>query len=230
MLDPNNTFFTADPHFGHDALYHSVKGMRRVEVKNGRPKGFKNSDEGDAYMIKQYNEVVPPGGITVIIGDFTFGRADKRGLDYWKEIVSQLNGTIMFVLGNHDDAVPVGALLTLPKIVWVGVRRRLTVLDPEGNVQRKNLPSYQEIVVDHFPLEVWDKKSYGSWHLHGHMHGVLPPRGLRLDVGVDTNRFKPYTYAQVKAKMASLGVRQRKEIRAEPQQGTGTLGTCTLGY
>jgi calcineurin-like phosphoesterase family protein len=220
MLDPNNTFFTADPHFGHEALYHPVTGMRRVKIKDGRPVGFKNADEADAYMIEKYNEVVPPGGVTIIIGDFTYGRANKRGLSYWKDIVSQLNGTIMFILGNHDDAVPVHDLLSIPKLVWVGVRRRITVLDPEGNVQRKNNPSYQEILVDHYPLEVWDKKKFGAWHLHsgswhahGHMHASLPSRGLRIDVGVDTNKFKPYTYAQVKERMAKLGVKMRKEVR-----------------
>ena len=217
MLDPNNSFFTADTHFGHDELY-GHKGMR---------KEFKNSDEGDAHMIDKWNEVVPPGGAVIHVGDFTFGRAGKRGLDYWKEISSQLNGTIILILGNHDDCLKVPEILSLPKFVWAGVRRRLTVIDPTGNVQRKNQPSYQEIVVDHFPLRVWDKKRYGSWHLHGHMHNSIPPFDLSFDVGVDTNDFKPYTYAQVKAKMASLNARQRQEVRQPFSPRVHEIGTLT---
>lgn len=207
MLDANNTFFTSDPHFGHDGLYHPTKGMRKT---------FRNSREGDAHLINQWNSVVPPGGFVCHVGDFTFGRAGKADLDFWKEISSQLNGNIIFVMGNHDDGLKIRDILSLPKFVWAGVLRRVTVADPEGNVRRKNQPSYQEIVLCHYPMEVWEKKSYGSWHLHGHMHGTpLNHVGLRMDVGVDTHNFKPYTYAEVKAKMASTKARQRLEFRYE---------------
>jgi hypothetical protein len=38
----------------------------------------------------------------------------------------------------------------------------------------------------HFAFRSWNLMHYGSWNLHGHSHGNLPPsRGKQLDVGVD---------------------------------------------
>jgi calcineurin-like phosphoesterase family protein len=191
-LDPNLTYFTGDTHFG----------------------GFRNNDQE---VIDAWNSVVPTGGTVCHLGDFTDGRVSKKGIDFWREISSKLNGNIIFILGNHDDGVRSGDIVKLPKFTWAGPVRRVMVKDPEGNVQRQQNESYQEIVLFHYPMRAWVKKSQGSWHLFGHMHGNLPPHDLSFDVGVDTHKFRPWTYQEVKDKMARLrkagGLKQKREIR-----------------
>ena len=49
----------------------------------------------------------------------------------------------------------------------------------------------------HFPLEIWDRKHYGAWHLHGHSHGKAPKMLGRLDVGVDCWNYYPVSWEQV---------------------------------
>ena len=45
----------------------------------------------------------------------------------------------------------------------------------------------------------------GAWHLYGHSHGLLPddPNALSLDVGVDCWGFRPVSFAQIQACMAT---------------------------
>jgi len=43
----------------------------------------------------------------------------------------------------------------------------------------------------HFPMQVWHKQHYGSYHLHGHCHGTFQGNGRILDVGLD-NYFNLY--------------------------------------
>ena len=52
-------------------------------------------------------------------------------------------------------------------------------------------------------MRVWHKSHFNSWQLYGHSHGSLEPIGKQLDVGVDTNRFKPISFDQIKNLMNS---------------------------
>lgn len=201
-LDPNLTFFTADFHFGDDDLYTSPTSVRP----------FRCAEQADEFFIKKWNSKVPTGGTVCVVGDISGGRAAKVSIDHLSRIISQLNGTIILILGNHDDLGP-REYSKIQKIVWVGPIRRVSVADPEGNVQRKDLPPYQEIVLFHYPMRAWEKKTQGAWHLFGHMHNNLPPHDLSFDVGVDTNKGNVYSYAEVKAKMKSFNVKMRKEHR-----------------
>lgn len=57
----------------------------------------------------------------------------------------------------------------------------------------------------HYAHRVWPKSHHGSLHLYGHSHGTLPDSGNRsMDVGVDTNKFRPYSLEDIVAK---IGVR-----------------------
>jgi calcineurin-like phosphoesterase family protein len=49
----------------------------------------------------------------------------------------------------------------------------------------------EQVVMTHYPFEIWDKSHDESWHLCGHSHGSFPKTlpqysdGKRLDCGVD---------------------------------------------
>lgn len=156
-------FFTADTHFGH----------RNVIKYCNRP--FETVEQMDQTIIDRWNSMVSPSDVIYHLGDFTF----KDHLI--EQYVSQLNGKIHLVLGNHDKKV------NLLKPYFASVSHYIELRSVKPN-----------IIMFHYAMRVWNKRHYGTWHLYGHSHGSLPDNNDKsLDVGVDTNDFYPYSYQQL---------------------------------
>ena len=80
-MNKQRMFFIADTHFGSDAV-------RRYE---NRP--FDSVSEMDKAMIERWNSVVAANDIVWHLGDF-----GEVGCE--KQVIAQLNGSILFVKGN----------------------------------------------------------------------------------------------------------------------------------
>lgn len=85
-LDPENTFFTSDTHFGHKNIIRFCK----------RP--FETVDIMDPKLVDAWNSVVKKNSVVFHLGDFTF-----RQKTYLSTLLNKLNGTIVLIKGNHDD-------------------------------------------------------------------------------------------------------------------------------
>lgn len=81
----STVFVVSDTHFGHSNIIKYCK----------RP--FASAQEMDEYMIEKWNAVVGDDDKVFHLGDFAFG--DQA---YTKNILSQLNGHITLIKGNHD--------------------------------------------------------------------------------------------------------------------------------
>lgn len=81
----SKTFFIADTHFGGS----------RILLYENRP--FEDVDEMDKMLIKNWNNVVEQDDTVYHLGDFCDNGKDK-------EYLSQLNGHIKLVKGNHDNS------------------------------------------------------------------------------------------------------------------------------
>jgi len=154
-------FYTADEHYYHKNI------MKYVH----RP--FDNVEEMVEELIKRHNEVVTDRDTVVHVGDFSF--ASKQVTE---DILSRLNGSHVFVLGDHDRPIK-------------RVYKDLRYLDV-----RKYRD--QVIIACHWAMRVWPMSHYGSWQVYGHSHGSLPPQGLQYDVGVDNNNFYPVSFEELK--------------------------------
>lgn len=151
---------------------------------------FSDIDEMDHTLIQNWNNVVRYCDRVYLLGDFCFARPE-RGL----EILDQLNGVIYFINGNHDRH----AKMYASKFVWMKDMFELSIKD-----DREDGTAFkQRMVLCHYPIESWNTKTYGTWHLHGHSHGKLTdrPGWLRIDVGVDCHDLTPISYDQVKSIM-----------------------------
>ena len=84
-LDPDNTYFISDTHFGHNGIINYCN----------RP--FANRDEMDAKLIENWNAVVRADGVVFHLGDVSF-----RGIIETLPILGSLNGQLRLVSGNHD--------------------------------------------------------------------------------------------------------------------------------
>lgn len=164
-------WFTSDTHFGHRSIIDYCK----------RP--FKNVDEMDGVLIKNWNNCVKKNDTIYHLGDFSFQSPEK----YTK----QLNGQIHLILGNHDHK-------------RMNSQERKTLFTSVSELKQINIGE-QTIVLCHYSMRVWSKSHYGAWHLFGHSHGCLSNCGKSFDVGVDCNDYTPLSYEMVKRKMDSLG-------------------------
>lgn len=150
---------------------------------------FSSVGEMDEYLISNWNEEVGKKDRVVMAGDFVF--KNKRHL------IDRLNGEIIWVVGNHDyDEF---GKATSYKYVEIG---------------------YGDIVicVSHYPMLAWNKKSYGSYMLHGHCHGTMNDKVLAfdksmkiLDVGVDSVAKIFYNDLEIKKRYRPISILQIKQ-------------------
>lgn len=180
--EPENLFFTADTHWGH----------KNILKYCNRP--FTSVEEMDRGLVDRWNAVVPRKGATVVhLGDL-FLCHEILAKDYLKQLNFEL---LLWVPGNHDKVatkvcrdLQSGQFLQLPELCEIKVQ-------DEGKEQ--------QIVLCHYAMRVWNKSHHGAWQLYGHSHGGLPddPTSLSMDVGVDCNDYQPFSYQQIKERMAA---------------------------
>lgn len=146
---------------------------------------YASTEEMDEDLIRRWNEVVGRGDIVYHLGDFGVKMPDGRAL----EIFQRLKGEKFLIIGNHDHK---NAEVLKLKWRWTGLRKNVTI---DG----------QRIVLDHYPLQVWDQSMRGSWNLYGHVHSYLPEHRtcLKMDVGVDAKPhgqplYRPISFDEVR--------------------------------
>jgi calcineurin-like phosphoesterase family protein len=140
--------------------------------KHLRPE-FSTIEEMDEKLISNWNELIKPGDIVKHLGDFLW----KGDL---KHYVERLNGEIHLIKGNHD-------LRDDYHKYFKSVKDLDTIKLADNNI----------VVLCHYALRVWNRSHYGSFHCYGHSHGKLSGVGRSMDVGVDTNNYKPYNLDEV---------------------------------
>ena len=200
MPKKQQIYFTSDWHIGHEAVLEFSK----------RPfSSVKSMSEG---LISRYNATVPPEGTCFFLGDMGLCTADALS-----EVLKQLNGIKVCILGNHDrgavamkqlgfDLVLSGAslfigneLVTLTHCPLTGIVRENT----EG------MRGAQEGEAWHgeYRHAKFSTVDQGQFHLHGHIHS--PNRGKstkilgrQFDVGVDANNYTPVSLSQIESWIA----------------------------
>ncbi len=186
-------WFTSDPHFGHAKI---IKYSKRP---------FADAQEMDAFLIKNWNDVVRPDDYVFMLGDFAMMGKRERLANY----LSQLNGEKYAIAGNHD----LGGLVAdagLQRDFFKGYwdLRQIKVEDPDA------FQGWQNITLCHYAMRVWNKSHHQAWHLYGHSHGSLeePESYFGMDVGVDPTAFRrawglhtyPRTREEVRRRLKAL--------------------------
>ena len=178
VLPGKKVFFTSDYHLFHE----------NILKFDGRP--FDTVEEMHSEMISRHNSLVSPDDIVFNLGDCCHG---FRGSDSeLSNIITQFNGKIYYVPGNHEDHLRI-------------IQKHWTVLP---QIQDINIVDYNQIVnLCHFPIRVWDRAHWKSWHFFGHLHGgCKDDNGKRLnhdkkllckDVGIMTNDYYPILFDDI---------------------------------
>lgn len=139
------------------------------------------SDMNEA-LITNWNAVIRPQDTVWHLGDFSMGSDQPASV-----FADRLNGKIHLIQGNHDDKT---------------VRDCADSFESIDVIRTISLDS-QRIVLCHYPMREWDKAWRGSWHLFGHVHGRLDktPFSKSMDVGVDSNNYRPLAFEEIRAIM-----------------------------
>lgn len=148
----SDIWFTSDTHFSHQLVIDPTKGKRP----------FRDVEIMNSTLIANWNSTVKPNDLIFHLGDF--GLTNRKAL---RTILNKLNGSKLFVLGNHDKNHPCTAN------AWI--QKKITIERCDGSIEK--------FILQHYPLAIW---SGFSFHLHGHSHGKYPSQGNTLDVGVDS--------------------------------------------
>jgi calcineurin-like phosphoesterase family protein len=155
-------WLTSDTHFGHENIIEYCK----------RP--FRNAQKMDQNLIYNYRKVVKSEDTVIFAGDFTIKGPTYKG--YLEHIVSQLPGTKILVLGNHDKFDPF-------IYVEVGFRSVHTAYEME------------DFVVFHDP--VGSLVNPNKLWLCGHVHILWKTLKNIYNVGVDQHGYFPVSMEEI---------------------------------
>lgn len=146
-------YYIADCHFFHGAL--NEKMDRR---------GFENVEAMNEYMIEKWNRKVGRKDEVVILGDFSWGKAEETN-----EVLDRLQGKLFLIQGNHDWYLK-KADFRAERFEWI--KHYAEIHDN----QRK-------VILCHYPVMCYngqyrlDKNGNPrSYMLYGHVHDTMDQR------------------------------------------------------
>lgn len=185
-FDPNKIWFTSDTHFYHKGIIDHV------------PRPFTTVESMNDLLILWWNAIVPEDAIVFVLGDFAF----TGSIEKIKDLVSQLNGTIYLVYGNH--CLQNG--FDRPVIQEIFGNRcydvlEIEVADKENDfLPKKNIEdNFCKVFMSHYRHLEWNR---GAIHVHGHHHSFkdrqLPFDPNTYDVGLDNNNWTPISWYELK--------------------------------
>ena len=180
------TYFSADWHLDH----------ANIIKYDGRP--FKTVEQMNETIMKNVCSTLKAGDNLYFLGDFAFARSTIHAESFMRTLAST-KANLFFIKGNHDKS---DTLKLYQKFgVYLGEQKKIRVQD------MSIFESSQEIVLNHYRMDVWDKSHHGVWHLHGHSHHSLPerPTARCMDVGINGSwyNYNIVSYEQVKKHMAT---------------------------
>jgi calcineurin-like phosphoesterase family protein len=158
-------YVIADTHFDHgNIIEYCDRPFESVEEMNDR-------------LVENWNRVVDPTDEVLFVGDLTIAGTASAFLTW----ISELNGEIVFVVGDHDTEV----LTTLDDVSVCEYFRT----EHDGH----------DFYAVHDPAEA--PRNWGQWLLHGHHHNNWPGkfpfvnhRGGVVNVSVELIGYEPLAF------------------------------------
>lgn len=181
-----STFFSSDWHIGHKRIMEYCPKSRALAG-------------GDLKKMKQLildgvRDTVGPNDTLYLLGDISFTTSVREVEELLMSIrVKELH----LVVGNHEHTI-------------TGSRRLMNYFDSVSHYKEIKIGD-DRLILMHYPIESWNHKYHGAYHLHGHTHmrnddrnedfhrGALQKMTRRFDVGIDSrDDFKPWKWEDIK--------------------------------
>ncbi len=162
-------YFTADLHFGHNAIINMQK----------RP--FKSVEEMNRSLLRNFNSVVHKNDTVYILGDI----CHHMTTDDANELIGKMNGKKYLIVGNHDKEYAPGLFEDIKDFMKISV---------DGcNFALMHYPmlSWPKMSSGGYQL-------HGHIHARMEYNEANRAEGIRrYDVGVDANYYFPVSVKQI---------------------------------
>lgn len=149
-------YFTSDLHLGHALMLKDTYDSQYRKL-------YASMEEHDQGIIDKINSRAKSGDKLYILGDVSYHKPMQTSM-----LMRQIKADIILIKGNHDHPQN-KSNDRLPEIVMQELSEYHTYLERKFTVSTEG-PA-QLICMMHFPITHWHKQHYGSWMLHGHLHG-----------------------------------------------------------
>lgn len=133
-------YFISDLHIGH-------KNVLSFDRRD-----FKSIKEHDFSLIENWNNTVTTDDTIYLLGDISWYSANKT-----KEIMQQLPGKKVWILGNHDFKLAKNQEL----------RKEFEEITDYKDIK---LPDGKHLILCHYPIPCFKNHLRGSYHFYGHVH------------------------------------------------------------
>jgi len=218
--DFDRVWVTSDMHFRHE----KVKDFEPVRPECQLAEGFEGTP--DEFLIYKWNKQVGQNDLVINLGDL-----------HWKSfepISDKLNGTMLLILGNHDNKpqyyhkypniYPVEGIWNLtdrPYEYFIDTEDQLLsaiilgetmfchypiyAINHEYNYQRNSKIITRMKILEEVSQEVAGPQ--GLFNVHGHLHSACP-EGVKksINVCIDFNRFKMFELKEVFKRIENDGI------------------------
>lgn len=182
----NNVFFTSDTHFFHKNI---IKYDKRPFMTDNEP----DVNLMNETIVNNWNSVVSKKDTVFFLGDLAVCNWENA-----RDVVNQLNGTIHFIMGNHDNYQDIKSY-----------KKFNTINDYVDLTIKSDVDATYTFALFHYPIYSWNRIHYGNAHLHGHCHHNLHhdenmtcySNRKVLDVGCNGYNYTPISYKEVLEKL-----------------------------
>lgn len=201
MFKRKNLFWTSDWHLGH------VNCL----IFDKRP--FDDLDHMHRVLINNYNASVSEDSVCYFLGDVGFSKPDIT-----MNIIKQLNGTKVLILGNHDNGMysmyDKGFDVVLNSaVIYVGDKRVSMSHCPLPGIFREDITGMKGAKDGtHWHGEDKNQRFTSQdltvdYHIHGHIHSgphneKVKSTNKQFDVGVVANGYRPVSLSAIESWIA----------------------------
>ena len=201
QTDDCKHYFISDLHHFHNPPW---------TIPLWKARGYNDLLDMNDDQVLQINSMVRPDDVLWHLGDITLNCTETQFEEFLSKIKCQ---NIYSLFGNHNNPS------------WAIYQREVRkIIDRDVEIyplRYKNFVfhgNYQEILIDgqyivlqHYPLHIWNYMKDGAWHLCGHSHNACPFSTIAnadakiLDVGWD-GKLKPYSMVDLREIMNKKNV------------------------
>ncbi len=162
-------YFTADLHFGHNAII------------NMQERPFKSVEEMNRVLLQNFNSVIRQNDTVYILGDICHHMTTEEA----NELIGKMNGKKYLIVGNHDKEYDPGLFEDIKDFMKISIDgRNFTLMHyPMLSWPKKSSGGYQ---------------LHGHIHARMEYNETNRAEGIRrYDVGVDANYYFPVSVKQI---------------------------------
>lgn len=160
-------------------------------------KQFKDVEEMNEYLIREWNATVRPEDVVYHLGDFSMGAKVNSVVN----VLERLNGTIWLIKGNHDNS-------PLRKAVKNNTSLNSRIHWEDVGIILKRM--HKVVHMTHYPLILGDRGNLVN--LHGHIHELARPEPNLLNVGVDSPELDNHKLGKPLLLEDALGLVNKKQV------------------